>query len=331
MRALIRLSALVAVTVGPVAPATAQQTPDVVAVVPFANVSADATVDWLGAGIAESVLADLSGRFGVAVVGVEAMRQASQRVGLDPGVFDEARILTICRELGATRFVTGGYQRVGDQLRITARLVDVETGTVVRTLKLDGSLDDVFGLEDRIVTGLGWGESPAVPAPVVADSAAAGPSSRSVSAPVDDPPFVASTAAPSAAAGGVLGVALAPGVPEPPIAPAVMNRNDVTGQATVRAVRLTEPLVLDGAIDDRAYETIRAITGLIQIEPVNGVPATEKTEFWLLFDDTSVYVSARVWESVPESEWVANEMRRDSFNILNNENIGFGFDTFYDR
>ena len=51
----------------------------------------------------------------------------------------------------------------------------------------------------------------------------------------------------------------------------------------------------------------------------------------MFFDDDNVYVSARVWDSAPESEWVANEMRRDSFNVLMNGRVGFLFDTFYDR
>ena len=49
------------------------------------------------------------------------------------------------------------------------------------------------------------------------------------------------------------------------------------------------------------------------------------------FDDTNLYVAARAWDAAPESEWVVNEMRRDSLNILHNENIGFLIDTFYDR
>ena len=51
----------------------------------------------------------------------------------------------------------------------------------------------------------------------------------------------------------------------------------------------------------------------------------------MLFDDTNLYIATRAWDSVPESEWVVNEMRRDSFNVLQNDNLGFLIDTFYDR
>ena len=50
-----------------------------------------------------------------------------------------------------------------------------------------------------------------------------------------------------------------------------------------------------------------------------------------MFDETNVYVSARVWDSAPESEWVANEMRRDTSQLRQNDTFTALFDTFYDR
>ena len=41
----------------------------------------------------------------------------------------------------------------------------------------------------------------------------------------------------------------------------------------------------------------------------------------MFFDDDNIYVSARAWDSAPESQWIANEMRRDSFNLLRNEGV----------
>ena len=109
-----------------------------------------------------------------------------------------------------------------------------------------------------------------------------------------------------------------------------MTRN-AAGQATVRAVRLTGNFSLDGSLDEGIYDAIEPISDLIQIEPDAGAPATERSEFWLLFDDTNVYVSGRLHIAAPESEWIANEMRRDSFNVVSNENVSFLLDTFYDR
>ena len=44
-----------------------------------------------------------------------------------------------------------------------------------------------------------------------------------------------------------------------------------------------------------------------------------------------MYVSARVWDSAPESQWVANEMRRDTSQLRQNDTFTAFFDTFYDR
>jgi hypothetical protein len=58
---------------------------------------------------------------------------------------------------------------------------------------------------------------------------------------------------------------------------------------------------------------------------------TEKTELWMFFDGSTLYLAARCGDSAPESEWVVNEMRRDSFNVLQNEELELIFDTFHDR
>ena len=124
--------------------------------------------------------------------------------------------------------------------------------------------------------------------------------------------------------------ALVAGAPAAPAPPEVITRNEA-GQATVRAVRLEGGVTLDGALDERVYQTVPAISGFIQVEPAAGQPASERTEAWVFFDEDNVYVAARLWDSAPESRWIVNEMRRDSFNILQNENVSFAFDTFYDR
>ncbi len=129
------------------------------------------------------------------------------------------------------------------------------------------------------------------------------------------------------------GVSLPPGVvidgPPPPIPPATMSR-DAESRVTVRALRLSEQLVLDGRLDEAIYGA-PPITGFFQTEPDDGELATEKTEAWVSFDERNVYVSARVWDSAPESEWIANEMRRNGASLPNNDSFGVVLDTFYDR
>ena len=118
--------------------------------------------------------------------------------------------------------------------------------------------------------------------------------------------------------------------PPPPVPPAVIAR-DEEGRATIRAVKLTDRIHLDAQLDEPVYQTVQPVTGFVQMIPDEGAPATEKTEVWIMFDRSNVYVAARVWDSAPPSEWVANEMRRDSRHIRQNDTFGVMFDTFYDR
>ena len=118
--------------------------------------------------------------------------------------------------------------------------------------------------------------------------------------------------------------------PPPPVAPEVVTR-DEQGRATVRAIKLSEGIQLDGQLDEAVYREVPAITDFIQQVPVEGAVPTEKTEAWIMFDETNVYVAARIWDSAPESEWVANEMRRDTSQLRQNDTFTVFFDTFYDR
>src|SRR5262245_29540853 len=83
-----------------------------------------------------------------------------------------------------------------------------------------------------------------------------------------------------------------------PVAPATINR-DAAGHATLRATRLAQPLHVDGKLEEAVYTEVQPASGFIQQEPKEGVPASEKTEVWVFYDDSNVYVVGRCWESRP--------------------------------
>jgi hypothetical protein len=112
--------------------------------------------------------------------------------------------------------------------------------------------------------------------------------------------------------------------------PAATVARDSAGHVTVRATRIAEPITIDGGLGEGVYTRIQAIDGFLQQEPHEGQPASQKTDVWLLYDDKFVYVAARCWTTEPD-EIVANEMRRDSFAIFQNDNFGVLLDTFHDR
>ena len=118
--------------------------------------------------------------------------------------------------------------------------------------------------------------------------------------------------------------------PARPVAPSVITRN-AAGQATVRAIKLSAPLKLDGVLDEEVYAREAPFGGLIQVAPSYGEPSTERSEIWITYDDKHMYLTCRCWDSHPPKEWVVNELRRDTGGLRNNEHIGVLFDTFYDR
>jgi len=102
------------------------------------------------------------------------------------------------------------------------------------------------------------------------------------------------------------------------------------GPPSVTAVRVATPISVDGVLDEPDYASTAAISGFVQQEPFEFQPATEKTEAWIFFDDRHIYVSARCWETHPERR-VANEMRRDTSQLRQNDTFLVLFDTFHDR
>ncbi len=299
-------------TLGGVAPA--------VVVVPFANLTGDPADAWIGAGVAESLATGFpAGVTVIASLTGEDDVGGGTAVGGVPASF---RALQVARRLGGQYAVTGAYQRLGDQLRLTGRMVDLVTGEVVRSAKADGAVGDLFSLQDRLVVQLSGPVPSMVPA-----------STDTRPAPVVIPSPPQGLASAGTVAGSSVGNAGALGLidgPPPPVAPEVVSR-DEQGRVTVRAIKLTEGIEIDGQLDEAVYQEVPAVTDFIQQLPDEGALATEKTETWIMFDETNVYVSARAWDSAPESEWIANELRRDGSQIRQNDLFAVMFDTFYDR
>ncbi|SVC91362.1 uncharacterized protein METZ01_LOCUS344216, partial [marine metagenome] len=110
----------------------------IVAVLPFVNISGAETDQWIGNGIAATLESDLRRQYGVAVLNLNAVTSDNDS---ESEAVADVSALKISYELDATWLITGGYQLVGGNLRITARLVEVETSSVVAAVKIDGRLD----------------------------------------------------------------------------------------------------------------------------------------------------------------------------------------------
>jgi tetratricopeptide (TPR) repeat protein len=129
-----------------------------VAVMTFSNITGEPTDEWIGSGIAETVTSDLQKLRGLSVIGRERTFEVLK--GLTTGQlvdFDETVAIDIGRRLGASWILGGGYQRIGEMIRITARVIEVNTGEVIRTVKIDGTISEIFSLQDKIVYELSQG------------------------------------------------------------------------------------------------------------------------------------------------------------------------------
>ena len=363
----VRLAPLVAAAVLgwlglglPAAPAA--QPVDAVLVVPFANLSRQAADEWIGAGIAETVSSDLR-NLGVPVV-VDDGPAGSARAGR---ATSDRQALAAGRMLGARWLVAGGYQRVGDRLRITARLVDATTGEVRRHTRVDGYLADLFDAQDRIVAALADAFAPtrlpaADPAyrgrvPGLAagrvDSVADGADREDV---VPDPsgagPFARDRGRSGDAAVGGTGVTgvldlgdgngngngLGGGVDgagQPRRTDSVSEPRRGGGFAAVPIARrrvtigrAAQPPNLDGRLDDAVWETATYIDDFVQIAPVEGAPGTEATEVWMAYDRDNLYFAFHAHYTDPG---MIRANRADRDEIGGDDRMSVLFDPFLDQ
>ena len=299
-----------------------ERTPTTVVVVPFSNTSNMPGDDWLSIGITESIVTTLSQHAHLRVLDPSRTQATLEAGSVSTG--RDSEIIAVFAPLNLDLLITGGFQRVGNQLRTTARVIDLTTGEVTDSVRIDGLWDDLFTLEDQLAVAIG---NRLVPSPeaMTTPRAVLGLDSQTPDEQnqPESPPAgqAANTSVPSA--NRISG-------PPPPIAPETISRN-TTGQATIRATRLTGTWQLDGTLDEAIYETVASFSDFVQQMPNEGAAASERTDVWVFYDDDNVYVSARAWDTAEPREWVANAMRRDAFQIIDNDHFAIALDTFYDR
>jgi hypothetical protein len=84
--------------------------------------------------------------------------------------------------------------------------------------------------------------------------------------------------------------------------------------------------VIDGRLDDAIWKSASAITGFTQRDPEEGKPASERTMVWVAYDDSALYIAARLHDSAPVTTRLG---RRDS--SLASDWFRVWLDPHYDR
>lgn len=126
----------------PVTPADAQPA---IAVLPFVNMSADPDNEYFSDGVAEEILNVLAR---IPELKVSARTSAFTYKG------SGATIAQIARELGVNHVLEGSVRKSGNQVRVTAQLIEAETGFHVWSDTYDRELTNIFAIQDEIAQAL---------------------------------------------------------------------------------------------------------------------------------------------------------------------------------
>lgn len=103
-----------------------------------------------------------------------------------------------------------------------------------------------------------------------------------------------------------------------------------TGALVVPSPKLAAAAIdIDGVLDDEAWENAPVLTGFTQFDPVEGVPATQRTEARVLLTDDAIYFSVSAYDDV-EGGVRATLGDRDSYGF-SDDYVRFILDTFDDR
>ena len=166
-------------------PAGAADAAPSVAVLPFVNLSRNPADDWISTDMTAALRTALEQPGALGVVALTAA--------------DESTALETAGGRGARWLVGGGYQRVGDRLRITARVLMVAGGDLIRSVKVDGTVEELDTLTTEMVAtvrrevdGRGNPRTTAARDPLRRQDAGAG----GLASPTDDPAAVVVDAAP---------------------------------------------------------------------------------------------------------------------------------------
>jgi adenylate cyclase len=131
----------------PSAPALPLPLPDKpsIAVLPFANMSGDPEQEYFADGMVEEIITALSRiRWLFVIARNSTFTYKGQAID----------VKRVGRELGVRYILEGSVRKGGGQVRITAQLIEAETGAHLWADRFDGSLEDVFDLQDQVATAV---------------------------------------------------------------------------------------------------------------------------------------------------------------------------------
>ena len=99
--------------------------------------------------------------------------------------------------------------------------------------------------------------------------------------------------------------------------------------SVVQAYRTDTPPTIDGVLDEAFWQRVEAVTDFRQRTPVDGAPASERTELRVAFDRDAIYFAVVAYDSDPEA--IRRSILHREGRIDQDDNVRIGLDTYHDR
>jgi TolB-like protein len=133
-----------------------------IAVLAFANLSGDPEQEYFADGMVEEIITALSRiRWLFVIARNSSFTYKGQAID----------VKQVGRDLGVRYVLEGSVRRGGNRVRIAAQLIEAETGAHLWADRFDGSLEDVFDLQDKVASSVAGVIEPALQAAETARSA----------------------------------------------------------------------------------------------------------------------------------------------------------------
>jgi len=105
------------------------------------------------------------------------------------------------------------------------------------------------------------------------------------------------------------------------------NLDDYLNREVI-AIRIDEPINIDGVLDEQLYAT-KSNGPLIQLEPNNGIHESQNTDYWVGYDDNAIFIGGRLFDSQPDS--IVGRLGRRDTGFESNDQFGIVLDSYNDK